>query len=92
MCTFIVLTIKHKQKRKVMAKHNEGNLQKKLNTRREGRNLKSGARKKIASKSDLIRSMLSKHFSPSQIRQSLEKRGLSIYPSEIYRIQHAEYA
>lgn len=75
-----------------MANTIKGNLQKKLNTRREARSLKSGARVKIASKSDLIRKFLSEKFTPSEIRQKLEKRGLSIYPSEIYRIQHAEYA
>lgn len=62
-------------------------LQRKLNTTREARTLKSRATVKIANKSDLIRSMLTKHLSPSQIRANLEKRGLSVYPSEIYRVK-----
>lgn len=62
-------------------------LQKRLSANREKRNLKSNATHKIANKSDLIRSMLAKNLSPSQIRQNLEKRGLSIYPSEIYRVK-----
>lgn len=65
-------------------------LQKRLSARRETRQLKSKATLKIGSKSDLIRSLLAKNLSPSQIRQNLEKRGLSIYPSEIYRVQHAQ--
>lgn len=62
-------------------------LQKRLSARRESRQLKSNATHKIASKSDLIRSMLAKHLSPTEIRKKLEARGLSIYPSEIYRVK-----
>lgn len=64
-------------------------LQKRLSANREKRQLKSRATHKVTSKSDLIRSMLAKNLSASQIKANIEKKGLSIYPSEIYRVKNA---
>lgn len=69
------------------SKKTTGALSKKLSTVREGRTLKSAAKAKIANKSDLIRAYLQKGYTPSEIKTALEKRGLSIYPSEIYRVK-----
>lgn len=62
-------------------------LQKRLSTTREKRNLKNKAKVKVASKTDYIRKLLLQDLTPSDVRKRMEKRGLGVYPSEIYRVK-----
>lgn len=43
--------------------------------------------KKTAVKSDLIRKMLTQELSVAEIRRKLKKKGIGVYPSEIYRLR-----
>lgn len=58
--------------------------------RRAGSKIAKGAQKAIknvrGAKSELIRKLVGQNKSASQIITNLEKKGFSVYPSEVYRI------
>lgn len=60
-----------------------------LKTRRESRKLKNNAKVRVASKSDYILTLLKKGLSATQVKQRIEKKGIGVYPSEIYRVKAA---
>lgn len=64
-------------------------INKKLTTIREDRKLKNKAKVRVGTKADLIRSLLQKDKTASEIAKTLEKRGLGVYSSEIYRLKAA---